>query len=1034
MVALVTSPELVGRDAELAALDAALSLAGNGEPGIVVVAGEAGIGKTRLIEEFVRRARSGGTRALVGGCLDLADDGLPYAPLTEALRTFLRGLSPDQVAATLGPARDEIGRLLPGIARITRSGAREDAPDTDARSGLAQASLFGLVLGLLGDLAAETPTVLVFEDLHWVDRGTRDLITFLARNLERERLLIVLTVRTDGLAPGHPVPAWLAELERDPRTGRRDLDRLDRAEVGRQVATILGSAADDAQVDRIHARSGGNPFFVEELVGVERRGGTGPLPRTLSETLAGQIATLPDESQRLLGVIAVAGRPVDERLVAAVSDRDETAVREPIRTAVTAGILVPDPATGALRPRHALLGEVLERDLLPAERRAIHERFATVLSDRPELADPSPAGAAAELAHHWLVADRPSEAFRACIAAAEAAERVYAHAAACRQYALAIALEPRLSAEVRADPDLPDPVELRRRAAWVADDADDGDQAIAWLRDALERVDADERPELAGFLHSRIGYSLWTQDRNEEALAEHREAVRLVPEEPPSAERAHVLVGLAGWLMGAGHYGESREVSESAIACAVAAGAAAAEGRARAILGPDLASLGEADAGIAELEAARRIGEEHGLIDIEILASANLAYQLIVADRLDDAEAAAAAGIEAARMHGLERRFGAHFHAVAIDAMYRSGRWNEAETDARASIARHAGGLGTIYRDAATARLLSARGQPDVAHPLLAASERLHVGEIDADVGAYVALVAAELALDEGEPERATGAVTAGWAHLDAGDDTVLVGPLCALGLRAAADRAERARALRRPADVAAAEADGATASGRADALWAAHPPTTASGRAVQALCAAEAARLAETADAAGWHAVADAWSTIPMPYPAAYARLREAEALLMSGAREGAGATLGRARDAATALGARRLQEAVDALARRGRVPMPTTGATAGSAAPGPDEGGDRGAGTPVMAIPSAGAGASTDLGLSVRELEVLALVAAGRTNGQIAKELFISPKTASVHVTHILDKLGVSSRIEAAMIAARAGLAAAADVDPSD
>ena len=262
---------------------------------------------------------------------------------------------------------------------------------------------------------------------------------------------------------------------------------------------------------------------------MERRGGTGPLPRTLSETLAGQIATLPDESQRLLGVIAVAGRPVDERLVAAVSDRDETAVREPIRTAVTAGILVPDPATGALRPRHALLGEVLERDLLPAERRAIHERFATVLSDRPELADPSPAGAAAELAHHWLVADRPSEAFRACIAAAEAAERVYAHAAACRQYALAIALEPRLSAEVRADPDLPDPVELRRRAAWVADDADDGDQAIAWLRDALERVDADERPELAGFLHSRIGYSLWTQDRNEEALAEHREAVRLVP-------------------------------------------------------------------------------------------------------------------------------------------------------------------------------------------------------------------------------------------------------------------------------------------------------------------------------------------------------------------------------------------------------------------------------------------------------------------------------------------------------------------------
>jgi DNA-binding NarL/FixJ family response regulator len=1031
MVSLVSSPELVGREPELGALRAGLTRATDGGPGIVVVAGEAGIGKTRLIEEFAGRARSDGARVLVGGCLDLADDGLPYAPLTEALRTYLRDLPPDRIASVLGPARDEIGRLLPGIGPIAPApdGARGLA--SDARSGLAQASLFGLVLGLLGDLGAEAPTVLVFEDLHWVDRGTRDLVTFLARNLERDRLLLVLTVRTDGLAHGDPVSTWLAALERDPRTERLDLERLDRAEVGRQVATILGSVADDAQVERIHARSGGNPFFVEELVGVERRGGTGPLPRTLSETLAGQIASLPEESQRLLGVVAVAGRPVDERLVAAVSERDEATVREPIRAAVTAGILVPDPATGSLRPRHSLLGEVLERDLLPAERRGIHERFAVVLSERAELADPSPAGAAAELAHHWLSADRPPEAFRACIEAAQAAEAVYAYAAACRQYGLAIGLESRVPADARDASDLPDSIELRRRAAWVADDAGDSDQAIAWLRAALERIDETERPALAGYLHSRIGYSLWTQDRSEEAQAEHREAVRLVPSEPPSAERAHVLVGLAGWLMGAGHYGESRQVAESAIACAVESGATAAEGRARAILGPDLVSLGEPDAGIAELEAARRIGEEHGIFDIEILALANLAYQLIVADRLGDAVAAAAAGIEAARSHGLERRFGTHFHAVAIDALFRAGRWAEAEADARSSLDRQAGGLGTIYRDSATARLLAALGEFGVARDLLAASERLAVGEIDADVGAFVAVVAAELALEEVDPERAAAAVTAGWAHLDAGDDTVLVGPLCALGLRAAADRAERARALRRPTDIAAAEADGATAQRRADALWAEHPPTTASGRALQALCAAEAGRLAETAGAAAWHAVADAWTAIPMPFPAAYARLREAEASLMSGAREDAAATLGQARDTATALGARPLSDAIDALARRGRLAI----ATAGPASSGTAEGdGATQVGEPVMAVPAAASRPLNDLGLSVRELEVLALVAAGRTNGQIAKELFISPKTASVHVTHILDKLGVSSRIEAAMIAARAGLTAAAPLDDAE
>ena len=1018
MGTLVSSPGLVGREPELGALDAALSRAADGQPGIVVITGEAGIGKTRLVEEFVGRARTDGARALVGGCLDLADDGLPYAPLTEALRTFLRGLSAEQVAEVLGPARDEIGRLLPGIGPVARTADRDRGLVSDARSGLAQASLFGLVLGLLDDLAAGAPALLVFEDLHWVDRGTRDLITFLARNLERERILVVLTVRTDGLAPGDPVAVWLAALERDPRTNRVELERLDRADVGRQVATILGARADEAQVDRIHARSGGNPFFVEELVGVERRGGTGPLPRTLSETLAGQIATLPDESQRLLAVVAVAGRPIDERLVAAVSERDEAAVREPIRAALTAGILVPDPASGALRPRHALMAEVLEQHLLPAERRGLHERFAVVLSAKPELGDPSPAGAAAELAHHWLAADRPAEAFRACISAAEAAEAVHGFAAACRQYGVAIGLEPRLSAEVRGAPDLPDPVELRRRAASVADDADDSSQAIGWLRDALERVDETEQPALAGFIHSRIGYSLWSQDRSEEAQAEHREAVRLVPETPPSAERAHVLVGLAGWLMGAGHYGESRQVGEAAIECAIAAGATSAEGRARAILGPDLVSLGELDAGIAELEAARTIAREHGLIDIEILALANLAYQLIVADRLDDALAAATGGIEAARSHGLERRFGAHFHAVAIDAMYRSGRWTEAEAHARSSLDRQAGGLGTIYRDAAAARLLTARGEPDVAHALLAPFERLATGEIDADLGAFVAVAGAELAIDEGEPERATAAVTSGWAHLDAGDDTVLVGPLCALGLRAAADRAERARALRRPADIAAAEADGAAASGRAEVLWAEHPPTTPSGRALQALCAAEGARLAEGADAVAWFAVADAWAAIPMPYPTAYARVREAEASLMSGARNEAANTLGLAHEAATALGARPMLEAIERLARRGRLAVASPDAGAGAA---------RTEAAPTTAAPAAGAGPSVDLGLSVRELEVLALVVAGRTNGQIAKELFISPKTASVHVTHILDKLGVSSRIEAAMIAARAGLAAA-------
>ncbi len=607
MASPVATAELIGRALESDALDAALSRAAEGSPEIVIVAGEAGIGKTRLIAEFAERARTRSALVLQGGCLDLADGGMPYSPLTEALRGYLRDLPPERVDEILGPAREEIGRLLPGIGDAPKRGrtgrasaaaaagadetTAEASPDT--RSGLGQARLFGLLLGLLGDLATDFPVVLIFEDLHWVDRSTRDLVTFLTRNLDRERLLLVLSVRTDDLGHGHPVATWLASLARDTRTTRLDLARLDRADVALQVERLLGGQADDAKVARIHARSDGNPFFVEELVAADQRGGSERLPRTLAETLAGQIAALPEAAQRLLGIVAVAGRPIGEELIAAVAERSEPEVREPLRAAVAAGVLHPDPGEGTLRLRHALLGEVVEAQLLPAERRALHERFAGALSEELGQGGANGVGAA-EIAHHWLGADRPREAFRASIAAAEAAERVYANAAAAQHYATALDLDGRLDPADRAEEGLPDPIELRRRAARVADDAGDTERAIAWLREAIDLVDEKAEPGVAGVLHSRLGYSFWVLERVDEAQRAHREAVRLVPAEPPTAARAQVLGGLGGWLMGAGHYGESRRVCEEAIECAVAVGAVLEEGRARSKsrAGPRVAGRG----------------------------------------------------------------------------------------------------------------------------------------------------------------------------------------------------------------------------------------------------------------------------------------------------------------------------------------------------------------------------------------------------------------------------------------------------------
>lgn len=1026
----VATSGLVGRAPDLLALRSAWARAREGAPEVVIVAGEAGIGKTRLIETFAADAAAAGDHVLRGGCLDLGEDGMPYAPISEALRTFLRGLSAARARELLGSSRDDLARLLPALG-VTR-GAEQAAITSaaDARSGLDQARLFGVILEMLGNLAAEAPTVVVIEDLHWADRSTRDLLTFGVRNLDRERLLLVLSVRTDGLGLGHPVATWLAGLERDARTSRLDLARFGRDDVRAQVAAILGHAPDEAQVERIHARSEGNPYFVEELVAVEQRGRGEPLPRTLAETLAQQIARLPEPTQRILGVFAVAGRPIDERLVAAVTERPEEELREAVRAAVAGGVLVPDAGSAALRPRHALLGEVVETSLLPSERRHLHERFATVLSERPALAGGAAgasgaAGLAAELARHWLRADRPVEAYRASIAAAAQAESVHAYASAVRQYAQALDLESRLGDAERSGDGLPDPVELRRRAARVADDIGDNDQAIAWLRDALARVDPVAQPEVAGLLHSRLGYSLWAAERNEEAAQAHREAVRLVPSEPPTAARARVLVGLGGWLMGAGRYGESRRICEEAAACAVAAGAPAEEGRARSNLGSDLVSLGDVEAGIAELEKARRIGEEHGLVDTLLPASANLAYQLIVADRFDDAVAAAQAGLAAATTYGLERRFGAHFRAASIDALSRAGRWPEAEALARSSLERQRSSLGTLYRDAAAARIFGARGASEEAHERLADAERLGVGEVDADVGAFVALVGAELAIDDGDPGAAIDAVQRGLRHLDGSDDVVLVGPLCAVGLRAAADRAGSARARRRSEEVAAAEAVGAAFLERARSIWAAAPPAPGSATATWLTCLAEAGRLAGSTSATDWQAAATAWAAIPVPHAAAYAWSRAAEAALVAGDRTAAESAIETAARSAASLGARPLLSAIEGLARRGRLALPAATTIADA---------DADAAPPAATITDVTEPAGTiptaepfaELGLSARESEVLALVAAGRTNGQIAQELFISPKTASVHVTHILDKLGVSSRIEAAMLAARAGLVA--------
>ena len=456
MPARISSPVLIGRDDALAAVVDALGTAGRGSPRFVIIRGEAGIGKSRLVAEASARL-SETTMVLVGQCLDIGAAGLPYLPVAEVLRGLARSVDPPTLEQALGAGRSDLAALVPELgvhdpAAQGAPGSVPEVPDVAAAgqlmSGLAQARLFERVLGLLRALSAIGPTVLVIEDVHWIDRATRDLLTFLSRNLTDERLAIVLTVRDDDLPRGHPILAWLAEIERNHSTTIVEPARLDRRAVTSILEVIAGGDVDIGVAQRIWRRSDGNPLFVEELFAADSDTTEGP--RSIVEVLLARVARLDAPARAVIDAAAIAGRPVDERLLAAVLGVDERNIDEPLSAALAAGVLEVEPATDRYRFRHELLREVVEGHLLPGARRRLHERFARRLEADPELGDRSPAGAAGELAVHFAEAGLADEAYARSIQAAAAAETVHAYADAHRHLERALDLEPGLQS-VAAD-------------------------------------------------------------------------------------------------------------------------------------------------------------------------------------------------------------------------------------------------------------------------------------------------------------------------------------------------------------------------------------------------------------------------------------------------------------------------------------------------------------------------------------------------------------------------------------------------------
>jgi DNA-binding CsgD family transcriptional regulator len=996
MATRFSSPVFVGRAAELAQLDEARRRTVGGPPAAVVVGGEAGVGKSRLVDEFAQRCRADGVRVLPGSCIELGDEGAPFAPVVEALRTMLRDQEPETARRWIGHGSSDLARLLPELGVVPGDQGQAVGPEMAS----AQGRLFELLLDLVERVAAERPTVLVIEDLHWADQSTRDLLGFLVRSLRRPGLLLLLTYRTDELHRRHPLRPFLAELERIRWVERLELQRFDRAELVAQLTGILGETPTAELVDEVFERAQGNPFYTEELLAASASGLGGQLPPTLRDTLMARIETLPDSTQHVLRVAAAAGHWVEHDLLAAVADLPEADLFDALRQAISAYVLVVDNEREAYAFRHALVQEAVYGDLLPGERSRLHAAYATTLAERVRPEECGQASAAAELAHHWYAAHNLERALPAAVTAGLAAAKVYAYAEAQRQFERALELWDQVPA-AHGGLGL-DHVDLLARAAQASFRVGGSERAVALLRTALKELDAQAEPLRAGVLTARLAHVL-RQSGKKGAFALYNEAVRLVPPEPPTRERALVLSSLGQALMLKPMLEEARSVSEEAIAVARAAGARASEGHARNTLGVVLAHLGDTEAGLAHLEEALRIAEDlhenHGFdVDDVLRGFANLCDLYDLTGELERAATVALRGVEEARSHGLERSIGAWLAADAAAVLLKLGRWNEARERLDAVVLGSPDSLAAVNVSQALTTLQVGRGELGDAAANLASARRIFEKVF---VGAqHIGPLYRELALAaiwEGRHADARAAVATGLSACLGVDGARHAAALYPVGLRAEADEAERARARR--ADDEGVDLRRAAAE-LLDGARGLRTPWGPEFEAHLAACEAEWTRVLGQSDPDRWQTVADAWDKAGQPYPAAYARWRLAEVLLATREdRERAEQAMRAAHATAARLGARPLRLELEQLGRRSRVTLAAPAGRGGEAADG-------------------------GLGLTPRELEVLRLVADGRSNRQIAEELFISVKTASVHVSNILAKLEVGSRVEAAAVAHRLAL----------
>ena len=963
MVGRRRTSALLARGKETSALVGALDAAEQGFGRLVLVGGESGAGKTRLIEEFARNCDA---RCVWGHCVDGGSETLPYGSWIELLSSLVRELGD----AVVGDARGELRRLLSELG-----GEAEEVP------GDGRALLFEAVVDVLGRAARAGQLVCVLEDIHWIDPAGRELLRAVSKRLRTLPIVLIATYRNEQQTP--ELRNLLSELLRA-EGPRIELALLSDEDALSMVEALAGDGLDPETQARIVARGEGNPLFIEELVDASGIA----LPSSLRDLLLARCNGLAADARHLVQTAAVIGPHAPRAWLVAASGLTDRAAQAAARGAVDAGVLLADGDGRGYTFRHALLREATLDDLVPDERVAMHRAVARSLEEHTEIR--GDVDRTSELARHWDAAEDAAEALRWSIPAARQARDRYAFDAARVLYERALFWwDATTDAATVAGMDH---TTLLFTAADAAHDAAHlaaaGDLARAALDEALQLG-----PEACVDAFARARRNMWGAQRSDELLEFAAIAMPQIDHVDVGA-RARFLSHYLGYVLFDSRPDIALDLAEPTLDAVAEYGDPDIASELHQTLGMCYEIVGDFERADAELEIAAEIARKNELwarLTVVVYNRASILSSYPDHDGcqhyLDEVE-------ELVKEHGAVRMIVAARTMRAIDCCA-LGDLDRARAALESLDADAIDGIGKGVFEAASALIALYSGDYEAA--LVDLAEAPGEGGIDAARFTERAMLRASALAWQGDIAAARVVVDDALALLKGRTEVYWHGWLTLVGTRVEAEFATRHDGTNVDVDLARAEAleRAQVIVETWEAVRAGRDPWFPLADAVTAGVACELARLTGDDVPARAQDAARAFAAIRWPYYELYFRWREGEAVVALDDRAAARKVLADARRRATDLGFHGLVDEIERTARMAQLRM--------------------------------GPGKSTvdgDLALSARELEVLRLLAAGQSNPEIGAALCVSRRTARAHVSHILEKLQVSSRTEAVSTAYRRGI----------